>query len=359
MSKSTATPNNTLLPSGFEFLEFAGTDTAQMAALFTGMGFRERAVHKSLPISLYAQGNIYLLLNASEEPRIAQFKQRHTVGICGVAMRVPQAGVAYNTVLGRGAESCHAQTPYGLPAVWGIGQSAIYLTDAPHMQAFEAAFDWAAPCEPVDDCALVEIDHLAYNVYRGQRTDWVARYRQLFDLIELSQVDIEGEYTSFSSSILASANSKIRLPINEEAGEGGGQIEEFLRRFNGEGVQHIALRSDDLLKSVDRLRAAGIPLMPRPADDYYTDLAQRFADQPLSIEPMRSRGILLDGTWEGDQPKLLLQIFSGQLLGPIFFEFIERRGNEGFGGGNIRALFGAMEQDQIARNALRPDAKDA
>ena len=197
------------------------------------------------------------------------------------------------------------------------------------------------------------VDHLTHNVYRGRMAYWARFYEHLFNFRELRYFDIKGEYTGLTSKAMTAPDGKIRIPLNEESRQGGGQIEEFLMQFNGEGIQHIALLTDDLLQTVDKLGLAGVPLMTAPNDIYYEMLEERLPGHGQPVSELKTRGILLDGSTEGGKPRLLLQIFSGTMLGPVFFEFIQRKGDDGFGEGNFKALFQSIERDQIARGVLQ------
>jgi 4-hydroxyphenylpyruvate dioxygenase len=199
------------------------------------------------------------------------------------------------------------------------------------------------------------IDHLTHNVYRGRMAFWADFYTKLFNFREIRFFDIKGEYTGLTSKALTAPDGKIRIPLNEESRQGGGQIEEYLMKFNGEGIQHIAMICDDLLATVDSLALAGVPLMTAPSDSYYEMLDGRLPDHGQPVSELQTRGILMDGTTEGGVPRLLLQIFSQTQLGPVFFEFIQRKGDEGFGEGNFKALFESLERDQIKRGALDLD----
>jgi 4-hydroxyphenylpyruvate dioxygenase len=151
---------------------------------------------------------------------------------------------------------------------------------------------------------------------------------------------------------MTAPDGMIRIPLNEESKKGSGQIEEFLMQFNGEGIQHVALLTDDLLGTIDQLALAGIPLMTAPNDAYYEMLDERLPGHGQPVSELQTRGILLDGSTAGGSPRLLLQIFSQTLLGPVFFEFIQRRGDDGFGEGNFKALFESIERDQLRRGVL-------
>jgi 4-hydroxyphenylpyruvate dioxygenase len=197
------------------------------------------------------------------------------------------------------------------------------------------------------------IDHLTHNVYRGRMAYWAGFYEKIFNFRELRYFDIKGEYTGLTSKALTAPDGRIRIPLNEEASKTTGQIEEFLMKFNGEGIQHIALLTDDLLASVDSLRRAGVPLMTAPPSTYYRMLDERLPGHGENATELQARGILLDGTTSGEKPRLLLQIFSQLLLGPVFFEFIQRKGDDGFGEGNFKALFESLERDQIERGVIQ------
>ena len=197
------------------------------------------------------------------------------------------------------------------------------------------------------------IDHLTHNVYGGRMKFWADYYETLFNFREIRYFDIKGEYTGLTSKALTAPDGKIRIPLNEEGEGGKGQIEEFLREFNGEGIQHIALICDDLVPAWDKLKQYGVPFMTAPPETYYKMLDERLPGHGEDADALKTRGILLDGTTEGGTPRLLLQIFAQAQVGPVFFEFIQRKGDEGFGEGNFKALFESMERDQIERGVLQ------
>jgi 4-hydroxyphenylpyruvate dioxygenase len=272
-----------------------------------------------------------------------------------MAFRVQDAHKAYQRALELGAQPIEIPTgpmELRLPAIRGIGGAPLYLIDRYEDGAsiYDIDFRWIeAERRPVG-AGLRVIDHLTHNVYRG-RMDWWARfYERLFSFREIRHFDIEGQQTGLSSRAMTAPDGRIRIPLNEEAGAGG-QIEEFLMAYNGEGIQHIAFATDDLLAVCDRLRARGVPFLSPPPASYYAMLDERLPGHGQDVAALAERGILLDGDTDGDGPRLLLQIFSETLVGPIFFEFIERKGDEGFGEGNFQALFEALERDQLRRGA--------
>jgi 4-hydroxyphenylpyruvate dioxygenase len=242
-----------------------------------------------------------------------------------------------------------------LPAIKGIGGAPLYLIDRfeEGKSIYDIDFEWI---EGVDrhpkGHGFKVIDHLTHNVYRGRMAYWAQFYERIFNFRELRYFDIKGEYTGLTSRAMTAPDGKIRIPLNEEASKTTGQIEEFLMKFNGEGIQHIALLTDNLLESLDALRANGIPLMSSPPATYYEMLEERLPGHGEKIDDLQMRGILLDGTTEGGRQRLLLQIFSDALFGPVFFEFIQRKGDEGFGEGNFKALFESLERDQLRRGVI-------
>jgi 4-hydroxyphenylpyruvate dioxygenase len=265
---------------------------------------------------------------------------------------------AYNRALELGAQPVELRPgpmELNLPAIKGIGGAPLYLIDRfeDGKSIYDIDFEFIEGVErhPVGH-GLKLIDHLTHNVYRGRMAFWADFYERLFNFREIRYFDIKGEYTGLTSKAMTAPDGKIRIPLNEESRQGGGQIEEYLMQFNGEGIQHIALICDDLVSTVDKLAMAGVPLMTAPNDVYYEMLEGRLPGHGQPVAELQSRGILLDGSTEGGQPRLLLQIFSQTQLGPVFFEFIQRQGDEGFGEGNFKALFESLERDQVRRGAL-------
>jgi 4-hydroxyphenylpyruvate dioxygenase len=192
-------------------------------------------------------------------------------------------------------------------------------------------------------------------VYRGRMAFWGSFYEKIFNFREIRYFDIKGEYTGLTSRAMTAPDGMIRIPLNEEASGKSGQIEEYLMQFNGEGIQHIALLSDDLMTTLDSLRKAGVPLMTAPSASYYEMLEGRLPNHGEDVQALQSRGILLDGVSKEGDRRLLLQIFSQTVLGPVFFEFIQRKGDDGFGEGNFKALFESMERDQLRRGVITAD----
>ena len=344
---------------GFEFVEFASPKPNVLEPLFEKLGFSRVAEHRSKNVALYRQGDINFIINSEPRSVAAYFAAEHGPSACGLAFRVRDSHAAYKRALELGAQPVDIPTgpmELRLPAIKGIGGAPLYLIDRfdEGTSVYDIDFNFLDGVDrhPVGH-GLKIVDHLTHNVYRGRMHHWAAFYERLFNFREIRFFDIKGEYTGLTSQAMTAPDGKIRIPLNEEASAGTGQIEEFLMKFNGEGIQHVALLSDDLLASVDSLRAAGVPLMSAPPATYYEMLDERVPGHGENPEELKARGILLDGTTENGEARLLLQIFSETLLGPVFFEFIQRKGDDGFGEGNFKALFESIERDQVARGVIK------
>jgi 4-hydroxyphenylpyruvate dioxygenase len=344
---------------GFEFVEFASPTPQVLEPLFEKLGFTLVARHRSKDVLLYRQGQINFIVNREPRSLAAYFAAEHGPSACGLAFRVRDAHQAYARALALGAQPLDIPTgpmELRLPAIKGIGGAPLYLIDryedGKSIYDIDFEFVEGVDRQPVGH-GLKLVDHLTHNVYRGRMGFWAAFYEKLFNFREIRYFDIQGEYTGLSSKAMTAPDGQIRIPLNEESGKGSGQIEEFLMQFNGEGIQHVALLSDNLFNTIDSLALAGVPLMSAPNDLYYDMLEERLPGHGQPVAELQTRGILLDGSTAGGKPRLLLQIFSGTLLGPVFFEFIQRQGDDGFGEGNFKALFESLERDQLRRGALK------
>ena len=350
---------------GFEFIEFSAPEKGVLEPVFETIGFTKVATHRSKDVHLWRQGGINLIANY--EPRSAAwfFAREHGPSACGMAFRVKDARKAYDHLIAKGAEPVEVKTgpmELRLPAIRGIGGAILYLVDryGDDLSIYDIDFEYIEGVERQPAGAGFEvIDHLTHNVYGGRMKYWADYYETLFNFQEIRYFDIKGEYTGLTSKALTAPDGKIRIPLNEEGEGGKGQIEEFLREFNGEGIQHIAFACDDLVACWDRLKQRGVPFMTAPPETYYEMLEERLPGHGENVSELKSRGILLDGTTEGEAPHLLLQIFSETQVGPVFFEFIQRKGDDGFGEGNFKALFESMERDQIRRGALSVEEEAA
>jgi len=343
---------------GFEFVEFASPTPNVLEPVFEMMGFTKVARHRSKNVTLFRQGHINFIINQEPRSVASYFAAEHGPSACGLAFRVKNSRVALERALELGAEPMEMRTgpmELNLPAIKGIGGAPLYLIDRfeEGRSIYDIDFDFIDGIDrrPVGH-GLTLVDHMTHNVYRGRMAYWSKYYERLFNFREIRYFDIQGQHTGLTSRAMTAPDGKIRIPLNEESAKGSGQIEEFLMQFNGEGIQHIALLTDNLIDTVDKLQMAGIALMTAPNDIYYEMLQERLPGHGQPVAQLQARGILLDGATEGGKPRLLLQIFSKALLGPVFFEFIQRQGDDGFGEGNFKALFESIERDQMARGVI-------
>lgn len=343
---------------GFEFVEFASPKAGVLEPVFELMGFTLVAKHRTKAALLYRQGGINFIINNEPNSYAAYFAEEHGPSACGMAFRVKDSRLAYARALELGAQPIDIPTgpmELRLPAIKGIGGAPLYLIDRYEDGAsiYDIDFEFI---EGVDrnpeGCGLKVIDHLTHNVYRGRMSYWADFYEKIFNFREVRFFDIKGEYTGLTSKAMSAPDGLIRIPLNEEASETTGQIEEFLMAYNGEGIQHIAFESEDIIASWDKLKARGVPFMTAPPDTYYAMLEERLPGHDEPVDQLQSRGILLDGSTQDGDARLLLQIFSDTLIGPVFFEFIQRKRDEGFGEGNFKALFESIERDQIERGVI-------
>ncbi len=349
---------NPLGTDGFEFVEYTAPDTAALGRLFETMGFSRVARHRSKDVSLYRQGNINFIVNAEPNSLAQRFAREHGPSACAMAFRVKDAAYALRAAIAAGAREVKGAIgpmELNIPAIEGIGGSLIYLVDrytSPTIYDIDFLYQPGADLQP-RGAGLLEIDHLTHNVGKGRMDYFHDFYRRVFNFREQQYFDISGEYTGLTSRALSAPCGKIRIPINESKFEAGSgqldQIQEFIQQYRGEGIQHVALRTDDILATWDWLHAKQLQFMTPPPATYYEMLDERVPGHGQPVAELRKRGILLDGA----NGRFLLQIFTQTLIGPIFFEIIERRGDEGFGQGNFRALFVSMERDQVRRGILK------
>jgi 4-hydroxyphenylpyruvate dioxygenase len=336
---------------GFEFVEYTAPDPDELRALFERMGFREAARHRSKNVTLHRQGDINFLINAEPNSFAQQFARDHGGSICAMGFRVRDAAQAYKRALELGAEpgpSTAGPMELNIPSIRGIGGSLIYLVDRYGADSIYD-IDFRPTSTPAEQAGpgLQLIDHLTHNVKRGNMDRWSGFYERLFNFREIRYFDIEGRKTGLFSRAMTSPCGKIRIPINESRDDKS-QIEEYLREYRGEGIQHIALSTSDIYRTVDRLREKGVVFQDTP-DTYYEGVDARVTGHQEQIAELRQRRILIDGSAKDG---ILLQIFTTNVIGPIFFEIIQRRGNEGFGEGNFQALFESIELDQIRRGVV-------
>ncbi|MEP1352581.1 MAG: 4-hydroxyphenylpyruvate dioxygenase [Tateyamaria sp.] len=352
--KSEITEANPMGTDGFEFVEFAHPDPEDLRALFTRMGYQKVARHRSKQIELWQQGDITYVLNAEPDSFGARFVEEH--GPCAPSMgwRIVDAQAAFERALSLGAKPYEGTDKVlDVPAIYGIGGSLIYFVDQYYdTSPYNDEYEWLEQSKP-RGVGFFYLDHLTHNVHKGNMDTWFRFYGDLFNFKEIRFFDIEGKFTGLLSRALTSPCGRIRIPINEDRGETG-QIVAYLKKYKGEGIQHIAVGSDDIYDSTDAIADNGLKFMPGPPDTYYELSKTRVAGHDEPLERMRKHGILIDGEGvvDGGETKILLQIFSKTVIGPIFFEFIQRKGDEGFGEGNFKALFESIEQEQIDSGEL-------
>ena len=347
---------NPMGTDGFEFVEYTAPDPAALGRLFESMGFTRVARHRSKDVSLYRQGDVNFIVNAEPESFAQGFARVHGPSVCAIAFRVKNAARAYKRALSLGAwgvENKVGPMELNIPAIKGIGDSLIYLVDryGERGSIYDVDFEFLPGIDHnPKGVGLTYIDHLTHNVHRGRMDEWSSFYERLFNFREIRYFDIEGKLTGLKSKAMTSPCGKIRIPINESSDDKS-QIQEYLSAYHGEGIQHIALGTGDIYASVETLKTKGVPFQDVP-DTYYEQVDARLPGHGEDLRRMSTDRILIDGapTKGGG---LLLQIFTQTVIGPIFFEIIQRRGNEGFGEGNFRALFESIELDQIRRGVLK------
>lgn len=345
--------HNPMGTDGFEFIEYTAPDPELLRHLFKKMGFPVTARHRSKNVTRHSQGDINFIINAEPDSFAQRFAEQHGPSICAVAFRVKNAAKAYACALdlgGRGVDATPGPMELNIPAIEGIGGSRIYLVDRyGDRTIYDVDFIPVKTDHHVTHTGLTCVDHLTHNVHRGNMDKWAGFYEKLFSFRELKYFDIEGKLTGLRSRAMTSPCGKIRIPINESADDKS-QIEEYLSEYRGEGIQHIALATDDIYATVDAVRRHDVMFQDTP-DSYYEGVDRRVPGHGEDLQALKQRRILIDGAPSEDRG-ILLQIFTGNVIGPIFFEIIQRKGNEGFGEGNFQALFESIEQDQVRRGVL-------
>ncbi|MCH9690092.1 MAG: 4-hydroxyphenylpyruvate dioxygenase [Gammaproteobacteria bacterium] len=336
---------------GFAFLEFAGPDAAFIHSLFEKQGFTKTATHPTQAITCYQQNNIQFILNDMPDTSASKHAEVHGAGACAMGFRVHNAKQAFEHAIQNGATAFNDKDDanYGLLAIEAIGGSVIYFVDDTHTPVTNT-WQLADNEHNTPSQGLLLIDHLTHNVNRGNLDTWADFYDRIFGFKEIRFFDIKGQVTGLISRALGSPCGKIKIPLNESTDDQS-QIEEFLRDYHGEGIQHIALSTNNIYQTVRGLREAGINFLDVP-DTYYEGIHARVPWHKEPLDQLQAEKILLDGT-PTPEGGLLLQIFTENLFGPVFFEIIQRQGNDGFGEGNFKALFEAIERDQIKRGTLK------
>ncbi len=344
--------DNPMGTDGFEFVEFTAPDAAALGKVFESLGFRLVGRHRSKQVTQFRQGDINFIVNAEPNSKAEAFAAKHGPSACAMAFRVKNAGPAYKRALAKGAKPYTGRAgpmELQIPAIEGIGGSALYLVDRYGGHTIYDVDFLPVGDEQVPGVGLTCIDHLTHNVFKGRMDHWAKFYESLFNFRQIRYFDIEGKLTGLTSRAMTSPDGKIRIPLNESVDDKS-QIAEYLAIYKGEGIQHLALATDDIYATVEALKARGVAFAEPPPDAYYEKLDERLPGHGEPLDRMKALGILADGSQKGGG--LLLQIFTTTLIGPIFFEIIQRKGDEGFGEGNFKALFESMERDQIRRGVL-------
>jgi 4-hydroxyphenylpyruvate dioxygenase len=343
---------NPIGTDGFEFVEYTANNTRKLASLFETLGFVAVARHRSKDVTLYQQGDINFIINHEPDSFAHAFARVHGPSVCAFGIRVKDAAYALKHALAHGAKAHHGRVgpmELNIPAIRGVGGSLIYLVDRydnPSIYDIDFIRHENAPSS-LEGAGLTHIDHLTHNVHSGRMDYWAQFYHRLFHFREIRYFNIRGQKTGLRSRAMVSPCGKIRIPINEPS-DRKSQVKEYLEAYHGEGIQHIAIGSKDIYATVEALSKRGIRFLEVP-HAYYQNLSKRVPRHEEDVERLKGNRILIDG--EPDRG-LLLQIFTETVIGPIFFEIIQRKGNEGFGEGNFKALFEAMERDQMARGYL-------
>ncbi len=352
MNQVTNNASNPMGTDGFEFVEYAAPDPESLRLLFESMGLPAVARHRSKNVTLHRQCDINFIINAESDSFAQQFARAHGPCACAMAFRVADARFAYTRALDLGAKPgpvTAGPMELNIPSIVGIGGSLIYLVDRyGERTIYDVDFvPTAAAADASRPSGLLRIDHLTHNVRRGNMNVWAGFYERLFNFKEIRYFSIEGKETGLFSRALTSPCGKIRIPINESQDDKS-QIEEYLNEYKGEGIQHIALGTEGIYDTVDALRERGVEFQDTP-DTYYEGIDRRVAGHGESVPELETRRILIDGSLSNG---ILLQIFTKNAIGPIFFEIIQRKGNDGFGEGNFQALFESIELDQKRRGVI-------
>jgi 4-hydroxyphenylpyruvate dioxygenase len=359
--------DNPMGTDGFEFVEYAALDPKGLGEMFKTMGFAAIARHRHKDVVLYRQGDINFIINAEADSFAQRFARQHGQSVCAIAIRVKDAAAAYKRAVELGAWGLRESAgpmELNIPAIKGVGDSLIYLVDRwrgkdnvtpgaiGDISIYDADFV-ALPGAGSQHVGhgLTCIDHLTHNVHRGRMKEWAEFYERIFNFREIRYFDIAGKLTGLKSKAMTSPCGKLRIPINESSDDQS-QISEYLDQYHGEGIQHIALATADIFASVESMRKAGVAFQ-ETVDAYYELIDRRLPSHGESLDELRRLRILLDGRTTASSPELLLQIFTKTMIGPIFFEIIQRKGDQGFGEGNFRALFESIELDQIRRGVLK------
>jgi 4-hydroxyphenylpyruvate dioxygenase len=339
---------------GLEFIEFASPDVRILEAMVERMGSVLVARHKTRALRLFRQNDVNFIINTEPNSYASEFARAHGPSACGMGFRVRDAKRAFDEAVKRGARPVTDEAKkagINLPAIYGIGDAIVYFVDRygakGELYDADGAWEWLSADRRPRGKDLLVIDHMTNNVPAGEMQKWCDFYTNIFGFQERRYFDIKGKSTGLLSKVMKSPCGLFSIPINEPS-DGKSQIQEYLDEYKGSGIQHIALLTKDIASSVQGLNASGIEFMKGPPHTYYQALPNRVPGVTEDLAGMEKLGILIDGDPKG----YLLQIFSKNMVGPIFLEIIQRHRHEGFGDGNFQALFDSIEEDQRQRGVL-------
>lgn len=344
---------NPLNMNGIAFVEFSTDHPQKMEKLFYDFGFSKVAKHGDKNIDLFLQNRIVFLLNYEKKSFAHKFQSSHGPSICSMGWRVKNAQKALEEAVKRGAREAknvdYFENGKAVPAIYGIGDSLIYFIDHEETEKFaykRIGFELLQDPVIQQDKGFLLIDHLTNNVYKGTMQKWATFYKEIFGFEEVRYFDIRGKKTGLTSYALRSPCGTFCIPINE-ADEAKSQINEYLEEYKGPGVQHLAFLTKDLLKSIRALESTEIKTLDIEPN-YYKNVFTRVPNVKEDKKEIERLNVLVDGDEEG----YLLQIFTKNLVGPIFVELIQRQNHLSFGEGNFQALFDSIERDQMKRGVL-------
>ena len=338
--------------NGLDFIEYVSPEPDSLENLFQQLDFIKTAQNKKKDVVLYQQGDSQFVINREKDSFAENFmKQRQSPCVCSMGFRVDiPAKEALEIACSRGAKAVETDPSHSFPAIYGVGDSLIYFVDDYQERDNHWTKNFLFKAKPVENPNLLLIDHLTNNVPTGTMDLWCEFYSKVFNFTERRYFDIKGAKTGLLSKVMKSPCDTISIPINEPSPDEKGkksQIQEYLDEYHGAGIQHIALLTKCMVPAIERLKQKGVSFLDTPSS-YYEMLKERLPIIKEDVRDLERNQILADG----DEETYLLQIFTKNVIGPIFFEVIERHGHEGFGEGNFQALFDAIERDQVKRGYL-------
>ncbi|MEK6773118.1 MAG: 4-hydroxyphenylpyruvate dioxygenase [Bdellovibrionota bacterium] len=352
VAENTPSINNPVGLDGVDFIEYSGNSAKHFEDLFPRLGFKHVSTHATKQIKLYRQDDINFIINTEPNTFAVQFSKAHGPCICSTGLRVHNAEEAFQVAVSRGGrpflgkDEAKGATPF--PAIYGIGESLIYFVDAKNSKTLYSEIFKIKPEDqaPVG-LGLNIVDHFTNNVPVGEMQKWCDFYEKVFNFREARYFDIRGAKTGLISKVMRSPCGKFSVPINEPT-DNKSQIQEYLEEYKGSGIQHLALATNNIIQTLEKMKSSQIQFLSPPPKSYYAMLRDRLPNLVEDVNTLESHAILADGDHDG----YLLQIFTKNIIGPIFYEIIQRENHFGFGEGNFQALFDAIERDQKERGYL-------